>query len=500
MGGRLGGLFAARQSGLRTESRSAQASRERSTNFHLLLRCDVRQEHPSPFCSQIEQDLDCFWGVVESWNPANQELTYQAGAHNPNKLGTSRPLVNMNPSTWITSGKVRVTPAGSPDNKIIGTPGTGWDQSVIGRFIAINDPSEYYAQGEPTAWGPATHAVHRWWHITALEDAGNGYKYLFVEKTWWWVDTHTGPSLFRYTNYTTGPAHIVELDYIIAPGAWVSDVRRGAAANERTLVLAPSPSMSANFPFAPGDPITNPPGPNPWMPTAFRALHYESYPGSIKGVSFMSRSLSKVQLDAGFQVFGQFDAPMEQPQDANKTVLDRIREKQKDGELPYNTGIYIFAATNTAIHIRGPVQYGAIDLWQPYDPVSNTYNEQKIRWYRSNGASVSTLHSRPTTGDFVFSGGDLDYQGKGAINQNGLSGTSIPAKNLRGINEAVAPGATQHSVVFPVAESDSAYGVMIECSWITGRAITQKTTMGFTVVFDQPAPGVGGRLDWLLVR
>ncbi len=437
--------------------------------------------------SQIEHDLDCFRGEVESWNPQNRELIYKPGNVKPQKLGTSRPLINLNPQKWTTSGKVQVTPSGNPESKIIGTPGVDWDQSVVGCFIAIDDPSEYSADG-------FSNSVHRWWHITSLEDAEDGYKHLYVESTWWFVSTKRGPSLFRYTNYTTGPSHIVELNYIIAPGAWVSDVRRAVAGNtpgndgwaydddERTLVLAPLLSKGTSFDFEPGDAITNPPGPDPWLPTAFRARHFNNYPGSMKGASFLSENFGKVQIGAGLFVMGPHGS------------VDEVKANQKDGEVTFNAGVYIFAATESAIRIRGPVQQGAIDLWQPEG------NEQKIRWFKAGGASASTLHARPDNGDFVFAGGNVDHTNNGSIKLKGLSATGTPAQNLRDFNVPVAVGETQLNITFPVTEADASYAVLVECSWITNKAVKDKTTNGFTVVFDQLTPQSGGTLDWLLVR
>jgi hypothetical protein len=451
--------------------------------------------------SQVEHDVDCFWGEVESWNPATRELVYAPLLGRPQKLGTSRPLINMNPAKWITTGQVMVVRQGSsfmPSSVtsaflIVGMPNVAWNSSVVGRFIAIDEPSEYYEQAEATATGPTPARVRRWWHITAVEPRDDGHFNLFVERTWWWVDTRSGPMLFRSSNYTTGNQPVT-LSYIIAPGAWVSDVRRAVAGNtpghigqattedERTLALAPSPSMNTSYDFAPGDAVTNPPGPNPWVPTAFRARHFDSFPGSMKGISFLSEHFGKVQLGAGLHVSG--------PQG----TVAQVQAMQKDGEVSFDAGVYIFAATASAIRIRGPVQYGAIDLWQPDG------NEQKIRWFQGGGASASTLHARPDTGDFVFAGGNVDYTQHGVISLQGLSATGTSARNLRGLNLSVAAGASQLAVTFPAAEVDSAYAILAECSWITGKAVTNKATTGFTVIFAQPAPQAGGTVDWVLVR
>ena len=63
--------------------------------------------------SQIEHDVNGFVGQVESWNPLLRELVYAPLVGAPHKLGTSRPLVNLNPAKWITAGKVMVVRQGS---------------------------------------------------------------------------------------------------------------------------------------------------------------------------------------------------------------------------------------------------------------------------------------------------------------------------------------------------------------------------------------------------
>jgi hypothetical protein len=171
--------------------------------------------------------------------------------------------------------------------------------------------------------------------------------------------------------------------------------------------------------------------------------------------------------------------------------LDEIRANQKDGKATYETGIYIFAACESAIRIRGAVQQAAIDFWQPGG------NPQRLLW---RGATHnSALHARPSDGDFVFEGGNLDYQNHGGIKVRGLSGTAEPAKNLRGIGIPVPVGDTQITISFPVTEKDAAYGMMVECSWLSAKCVANKTPSGFTVKFAQAAPQ-SATLDWLLVR
>ncbi|HET7503786.1 MAG TPA: hypothetical protein VFK02_22350 [Kofleriaceae bacterium] len=314
---------------------------------------------------------------------------------------------------------------------------------------------------------------------------------LFVESVWWGHVERSGPSLFRWENYTSGMTP-VELKYIIAPGSWVSDVRRAVAGDKpglgglataedpRTLVLTPSASPDPLF--SPGDPITNPPGASPWHPTAFRARHFENYPGLMPGVSFESFNWGRVALAAGLVIRGPDGS------------LDAIRAAQKDGAPTYGCGVYVFAACQTAIRVRGPASQAGLEFWQPGG------SPHKIVWAVKGGwPTYSALHADPATGDFVFEGGNLNHQQHGAVNLGGLCATATPAKNLRGIGAPVSIGATTLPIVFANAESDAVYGVMVECSWLTMKAVNTKTTAGFTVTFSVAAPP-GATLDWLLVR
>ena len=209
--------------------------------------------------SELIHDLDCFWGTVESWNAVTHELIYKSSRtenstespQNPHKLGTSRPLINMNSSRWRTKGQVMIIGAGfdylrigtlQEDPKrtrlssslIIGESSNQWDESVVGQFFTIDDASEYYQEGEAyyhADSGKIKQPTRRWWHITHLEKRSDGRFNLYVERVWW-NDTDVvkgGPSLFRVDNYTFNEKNEKSLNYIIAPGAWVADVRDAVA-------------------------------------------------------------------------------------------------------------------------------------------------------------------------------------------------------------------------------------------------------------------------------
>jgi len=113
--------------------------------------------------ADIVQDPDAFRGTVEKWDPKTGTLIYKAGAHSPQKLGMSRPILNMNPKKWVTAGKVKVVPAGyaylrekaEQQSLVVGGEDVGWDESLTGRFFAIDEPSEYYADDEALSSGYA---------------------------------------------------------------------------------------------------------------------------------------------------------------------------------------------------------------------------------------------------------------------------------------------------------------------------------------------------------
>lgn len=388
---------------------------------------------------------------------------------------------------------------------IVGSPDVVWDESVVGRFIAIDDAREYYKAGDATAENiKPKRDVHRWWLITGIlaRNDGTGLTSLYVEETFWKVMPRRGPVLFDPGSYSTVTSDTF-LDYIIAPGAWVSDVRHGVCGNTpqhhglartedpRTIVLAPSPtdgtsvSDGTSLDFEPGDLVTNALGANVWPPSGIRARHFDNFPGTLKGNSFSAENLGKVQVGAGLWI----DSP-------DARTLDDAAEHQKDGNPAYESGIYVFASTDAALTVRGEVKTAAIDLWQV------NRKKQRILWRTEAPVGGSTLYADPVSGDFVFTDGNIDHQHHGTLNENGISGTTVPAKNLRGIGVDAGPaGATTRDISFAqqAAEPDGAYAVWVTCSWPTTVATAAKTTTGFRILFGTPAPS-GGTLDWLLVR
>ncbi len=453
---------------------------------------------------EIVHDIDGFSGLVETWNAETTELIYKAGAKNPQKLGTSRPILSMNPDKMIRSGKIMVVPAGFAylrdkaatvnmnSSVIVGDTDVKWDSAVIGRFIAVDEPSEYYGENEAGthASGPTGKKVHRWWPITGLEQGPDGTSYLFVSRVWWGTERIAGPSLFDWENYTTSDSHVKPLSYMIVPGAWASDVRDGISGNtpgnmgvarqqdKRTIVLAPSGPNAVDF--APGDPIIQPPDPDVWLPTGFRARHFNAFPGMMRGSSFSSINNGKVQIGSALDVQGPGG------------TLEQAVAVQKDKKPAFETAVCVYTATEDAFRVRGPVKNTAFDLWQ-YDG-----NPKKISWRPIKGAP-STLHADPACGNFMFAGGDLDFSSRGSIKQSGLSATRVAAKNLRGINVPVPAAAAKAVITFQASEADAAYSLNIQPNWQTMDWVTSKKADGFTVEFSTPAPS-DAKIDWQLIR
>ncbi|HEY6141273.1 MAG TPA: hypothetical protein VI670_26250 [Thermoanaerobaculia bacterium] len=436
-------------------------------------------------------DVDSFIGEVEAWDKDSRVLKYKAGAKHPQKLGTSRPIINFNRGKQIEDGTVQVMNAGGGHTVVVGNAAASakWSTALVGRFFALNDPTEYYPEA---AGEPITHRKLRWWLITKIDASTAGAKKLFVERAITEAGLFTGPTLLR-PDINFGR----DLKYIIAPGAWASDVRDGVAgtiqgnigaataADTRTIVLAPSPTIGSADDFAAGDPITNPPGPDPWIPTGFRARHVHQFPSRLKGPAFLSENLGMVQVGPGVAINGK---------EADSTDLDAVRGRMKDHATEYESGITINAATDKGIVVRGAVATEvALELFQDHG------NRKRIRWLDSRGFAAGALHVDPDDGRFILEGKGLDLTGRGTILQSGLSATRRSSSTLGRRSEDVAGAASSHRVT-RLAEGDTEYTVFTTCSWQTTTVIANKKTTFFDVQFGTPAPTGGGTLDWFLVR
>jgi hypothetical protein len=191
-------------------------------------------------------DLESFHGEVDSWTrtPGRGETvavyktTADAGStRNTQKLGTSRPLINLERKKWTYDGVANVLPphadskdwlTGIPASDHLDgcilvqpeTPPADWGK-FVGAFIALvgrpgksadideTDASEYYKSGEKTPAGDVVGDVYRWWYVTEVQDTGTGSAYVYVDRPIQrtFEVVKSGPQLFRDSNVTESKEH-----------------------------------------------------------------------------------------------------------------------------------------------------------------------------------------------------------------------------------------------------------------------------------------------------
>jgi len=458
------------------------------------------------YATYIRSLTNVFRASVQAANAETGEVVY-TGAANAETLANTRPLINLNPTKAITGGRVLIvapSSASDPDagggsvlegkaypttlvdgvqkgakelrmgGLIRGDKDCPWTEAVIGRFFAVDEPSEL-VEGR----------LRRWYEITELTAHADGTKDLRIRRFWWGAKSAGSPTLFDPENYSRD-GHLRPLRYIIAPGAYPCDLSRGVTpggpsagiAGRTTLVLAPYADRGTPHDFAPGDPIEQAIGPDPFKPLAFRAFLWDEVPGAFPSPVFDIANLGTVPRDQCLAVRG------------GPTTLDAAA-KSRTRRPAWGSVLAIESAAEVGLDCNADFADAAILLRQPNRP-------QTLQWATRRGQRTS-LGVSPETGDLEVRGGNVDTGGAGVVRAGGLSATEKPARNLRGIAAKIPAGATSFAVAFPQPEPDAAYAVFIEQSWLTARAVTQQTEKGFAVAFDKPAPE-GATLHWLVVR
>ncbi len=459
-------------------------------------------------------EVDGFHSTVEAVDWANDTVTFTPGQVNPQTLSNSRPLINYNRDKWITEGTVVVVrPGGTYQGKdypsVIGGPqnvynyqggliqstaDAPWDESIIGRYFALTDDSEILTPNDPSSVGGYATApnrpIYRWYEIKDFQRNEDGTKVLKILRVRWSAVAAGAPTLFNDDNYTYD-GHVRPLTYAIAPGAWVYDISQawvnavstggwiGAADSPRKLRVTPNGDRGTRFDFAPGDPIEQAIGSDPWQPRPLRIRQFDQIPSTMDNATIEIEQLGRVQVPYGIRVGGIINT---------REGLD----SRKDRKPPFGTMIDLHSLANDGIRFSGEVLESALYFVQPND------RPQPMRW-RNSVTGSTELQVDPRTGTFELLRGDVDVNGGGVQGVRGLSGTEQPAANLRGIGLAVPAGATQFDVTFPRAEADAAYAISVTPSWLTALAVPQQTAKGFTVQFATAAPE-GATLHWVLVR
>lgn len=480
-------------------------------------------ENGNCYAAFIRSKEDIFKSNVESvdW----QTATLKFANANTSTLGNSRPLINLNPKKHLTTGKVIVVSGRSefdlPDVKmsifegvdystglqksevtgnmerkfgglIRGDKECGWTKDVVGRFFALTDKSELTPKG-----------TRRWYLITNFSASSDGTKVIEIERFWWGVKSAGSPTLYNPESYTWD-GHVRPLGYVIAPGAYVNDVSHAIAGGDRgadrTLGIAPHSAMNTAFDFEKGDPIEQAIGPDPFKPQAMRVWTWEDVPGQFPAAILDAANNGQTSRYSVVSVSG------------GPANLDDVA-KRHEPKPAWDNVMVVNTAATTGLNFRADFARAAILFQQPN-------REQPIQWFygmktesdqdKSKTGITKTVTSAPVatkiaslavnreSGTFQFTGGGISAGGA-VSNASGLSGDAKPAKNLRGKNLGVTTGQTTLRVKFPYAETDADYAVFIEQSWITSRAISEKTAEGFTVTFSTAAPEKA-TLDWMLVR
>ena len=453
-------------------------------------------ENANIFAAYTENLLNNFNGTVEATDWQSNTVKFAGDAKNANTLGASRPIINLNKQKWITQGKVIVVPAESywdtidtgkypfqgktypttvikgkglhMGGLIRGDKDCPWDDSIIGRWIAISEESEMVRK-----------TIYRWYQIDGLVKNADGTKDITIQRFWWGAKTMSSMSLYRLEN-CTWDGHLRPLSYVIAPGTYVAEVSRAVPAGKNTkmenlLGVAPYRDANSKFDFEKGDAIEQAVGPDPFVPTGFRLWAEDQIPGAFPAPILDINNMGHISRYAAMWIRG---GPAKLEALANTSVQ----------RPSWENAIVLDSAADVGINWKADFANAAILFQQPN-------HEQPMKWLygpRELGKPVAeaTLTVSTNAGVFTFST---------PISTPGISADKTPARNLRGKDVAVKAGATAVSVDFPVEETDASYAVFVEKNWIGDRAITKKDAKGFTIQFEKPAPA-DAKLDWMIVR
>ncbi|NCO35672.1 MAG: hypothetical protein AUJ92_21025 [Armatimonadetes bacterium CG2_30_59_28] len=458
-------------------------------------------------------EINGFHSTVEAVDWEKDEITYAPGITNPHTLSDSRPLINMNPKKWITDGTVTiVAPGGTYKGRsnpgriggvanvfnyqgglILGSPDCGWTPDVVGRYFAITDPTEIIQASDPSSVGGyaqlAGRPIYRWYQIMDFKEDPDGVKIIKILRVRWSAVAAGAPKLFVDDNYTSD-GHERPLPYAIAPGAWVYDISQGWADTiptggwvgkdaPRKIKVTPGGDRGTKLDFEAGDAIEQPPGPDPWQPRPIRIRQFDQMPSTMDNATIEVQQLGRVQVPTAISLDGIIQS------------VDQLKTR-KDRKPPWSTAINIGSLCDRGITFNGDVTNSAILFNQPNG------RAQPIHWAKGPG-NLNSLQVPPSTGDFLFTGGDINLTDKGLKRTTGISATGTKANNLRGINVPVAAGLTAVTVVFSQPEADANYAVSVTPSWMTNCCVSAKSDKGFTVQMGTAAPE-GARLDWVIVR
>jgi hypothetical protein len=246
--------------------------------------------------------------------------------------------------------------------------------------------------------------------------------------------------------------------------------------------LAPFGDQGTKFGFEPGDAIEQAIGPDPFKPQAFRVWMWEDVPGEYPSAVIDLANHGAASRYSAITVAG------------GGSSLEEAAKRQE--QKPAWDNVFVLnAAAGVGLNCKADFSDAAILFQQPHA-------EQPIKWHYGQAEGKPPREAALTvskeTGRLRFAGGGVSTGGP-VTDVTGLSAEEQPARNLRGKNVPVTAGATAFRVRFPQPEGNGDYAVFIEQSWLTNRAVSEKTSEGFTVTFATAAPDKA-ILDWMIVR
>lgn len=503
--------------------------------------------------AETVHDFASFHSKVESFNPETGELVYTPGNFIcPDTLALSRPLINLNQAKWLTNGVVRIVPpdtlgdlggfqedgkggykdwSGSfnvhlktfykgksypslekKDGKygeianwlgglIEASADAPWDESVIGRYFAVDDTAEKYEKGGVgygsayMRWPHDKRPVRRWYRICDFKKKEDGTKAIKIVRVRWSAVPAGAPTLINPDNYTWD-GHDRPLKYIITPGAEVCDISEAGvleARNQsgcifpntkckRLIKVVPNDDAKNAFAFAKGDDMEQAVGADPFVPVPVRIRMHDGFPSTMPdpGVQICNDGPIAHQMGLAFQ--GRAGKSLE------------CMAKRKDGQPSFIDAIDIGTVVGCGMRFRAQVRDAAMIMEQRGD------NFQPLTWLHHDSTQAASFGVEPESGNFALKGGGgLDLSSSSLLKAGGLSATEVAARNLRGIALTVPRGSKSLSVKFLQAEADADYAMTVQPNWRTMEWTTAKTPKGFTVEFSEPSPD-GATIDWVMVR
>ncbi len=454
------------------------------------------------FNATARSEIRPFSGHVEAYNRESQTLTF-SDAVNTDTLGSGRPIINLNPAKCITSGSIFImNPGGALLNwggSVRFTPDAPITTDNIGDYIAIDDPSEHI---------PGADGVRRWYLISAVDEKSRN---LSVIRHWWGAKPNAGISrLYKASNYTNDVEKPVLLKYIIAPGANVYDASEGATsqggsgpdAYKHALRLAPGPTNTptpsaatrpAEFPsreFAPGDPITQAVGPDPFSPISLRSWIFEEVPSAFPSPVMDIRNYSKIARYAALR--------------AGNSDIASNGQNFKGPAVPFNSFIEVHSVIQNGILFKGDVPGGGFIFGGLSGQGRNslfTWKSYHLKELLTGKPRESNITMATSASGQLLLNSSADFNGQ-SINITGPIGKSGAPSTPDSFRQTAIPipkGQTTFEVPTqsPVPAQSQ---ILITPSWMTSHVIKSRgKNAGFTIEFDRPAPE-NATLSWMIIN